>query len=198
MGKASSRKRAVRAAAANSAAFFSQAEADAVRQVTHGEESQRTPSQVLNAFFPPTLRIGAFRLEEFTLATYMLLEQLGCRLITNRKAADNFDAAMAGFVLTRPIADTRALAEGETLPVVATRCTPLTNAIWALATKVPAGEMTVFGATIGRQIAAGFATVIGAHSPASSGEPAGDGDASKKKTPPSPVFPNAPTASAGG
>lgn len=173
-------RRAKPAVTPNPAAFFTQAEVDAARNAAQGDGANRTPAVVRDAFFPPHLKIARFPLQPFTLATYMLLEQVGCRIVTDREKAANFDAAQAGYALTRPIE--------EVIAKVAEGTEAFNAAVWGFAAQVPAGEMETFAAVIGRQLAAGFATVIA--------EPA-EG-AKKNATAAQPSRGPSPTALAGG
>lgn len=141
------------------------------------EPGIKTPKAVLDAFLPEPLDLDGQPLQPMSMGVFMILQKCGCRLVgddAQRKAADNFDAALAGYVLTHPIKAGLALS----------RLTPEERevAVYEFSNRVPMAKMEEFGAKLGAHMKAAFATVI---SPASSGE--GTGAGTEKKTATAPV-----------
>lgn len=156
---------------------FTPAEIAAVNRAA--EPGARTPKVVLDAFLPRPLDLDGQPLQPLTMGVFMILQKCGCRLVgdeAEREQADNYDAALAGYVLTHTIE------QGLTLANLAPDRRQL--AVYEFAHRVPAAAMLSFGEKLGAHMRATFATVI---SPASSGE--GTGAGSEKKTEPAPVVP---------
>lgn len=156
---------------------FTPAEVAAIKRAA--EPGLRTPKVVLDAFLPQPLKLDGLPLQPMTLGIFMILQKCGCRLVGDeetRKAANNYDAALAGYVLTSPIEAGLALAN---LPPAEREL-----AVYAFAHRIPMGSMEAFGIQLGAHMRATFATVI---SPASSGEDTGAGV--EKKTTPAPAVP---------
>ena len=156
---------------------FTPAEAAAIQRAA--EPGLRTPKVVLDAFLPQPLKLDGLPLQPMTLGIFMILQKCGCRLVgdeAERKAADNYDAALAGYVLTSPIEAGVAL----------TNMSPDERklAVFEFAHRIPMASMEAFGLQLGAHMRATFATVI---SPASSGEDTGAGV--EKKTASAPAVP---------
>jgi hypothetical protein len=116
----------------------------------------RTPAIVRAAFFPAKLTVGGKELRPCTLATYMLLEDLGNPLaeITASSAPElgTTDIAQALYILAHSVQECRALFNRSRDEFDA--------AVYAFAETISADEIATLGEKLTRQVAGAFETAL--------------------------------------
>ncbi|BET67209.1 hypothetical protein ASA1KI_21270 [Opitutales bacterium ASA1] len=121
------------------------------------------PSIVREAFLGPLapLRVGDLELHPLTLASFMLLEELGSPLVQQPTEGEPkpkvglFDLAVAAYILTRDVDASQAVLAG----VLGRE--KFDRAVYQFAKQIPATDMIAVGAKIRTHLNAAFATVIG-------------------------------------
>jgi hypothetical protein len=123
----------------------------AAAQTTLNAAASRTPSRVLDAFFPEIIVAAGLTLQPFTLGSYMLLEKVGSPLISGGdvRAAD---VATAAVLLSLPAARARSLAADRAA---------LDAAAFDFADRLAPTDLATLGERIAQHLNAAFATVPG-------------------------------------
>lgn len=144
---------------------FTQRQAEAAKQVGNS-----TPRAILDAFFPPALRVADLQIQPANLATFMALEKIGSPLANfsdDQAPITAEDIARALVILTLPTASDDDLTRLRTLvgdPEA------LSTVTWTVASRIPAAQLITLGPVLRDRIQSAFATAIPTRSPEDKGE----------------------------